>query len=152
MTGRGVFLSFLTFFGGIAAVNAVMVTLAVRTHSGMVTDHPYEKGLAYNQVIAAEEAQQARGWSGELALRPPRVTGGPLTLSFVLKDAHSRVLLPEKVTVTFTRPTRGGIDFTVPLHEGVAEVTFAQKGVWDARVDVVRAGVPFYYAARLTVD
>ncbi|MEQ1705902.1 MAG: FixH family protein, partial [Rickettsiales bacterium] len=66
MTGKRVWWYFVAFFGFIAAVNAVMVTLAIRTHSGVVTEHPYEKGLAYNQVVEAEKNQQKLGWNGDV--------------------------------------------------------------------------------------
>ena len=57
MTARHVWWYFVAFFGFIAAVNAAMVTIAIRTHSGVVSEHPYEEGLAYNAVVHAEKMQ-----------------------------------------------------------------------------------------------
>lgn len=62
---------FVLFFVVIGAVNAVMVTLAVRTHTGTVTDHPYEKGLAYNKVVDAANAQEKLGWKSDIRFEHP---------------------------------------------------------------------------------
>lgn len=133
---------FVMFFAFIAAVNAVMVTLAVRTHTGLVTDHPYEKGLAYNKVIAAEEAQQKLGWNGTLALQKNM-------LVFTLKDKSGRDITPAEATASVVRPTSQGHDFTVLLAHGRAKVAFPESGVWDVRVKARVGEVDFHHAARI---
>ena len=60
----------MIFVGGflvIAAVNGVMIWLAVDTFTGIATERHYEKGLAYNQALAAAEVQAALGWTAETA-------------------------------------------------------------------------------------
>lgn len=51
------------FFLGLAALEARFIFLAVSTFPGMVTDLPYQRGLHYNDVLAAEAAQEERGWT-----------------------------------------------------------------------------------------
>jgi len=68
ITGRHVLIAFLSFFGVIFAANGVLLWQALGTHSGLVANEPYRKGLAYNQRIAAEEAQKALGWVDTIAL------------------------------------------------------------------------------------
>ena len=93
MTGRAVWWYFVAFFGVVAAVNAVMATLAIRTHSGVVTEHPYEKGLAYNQVVAAEAQQEALGWKGTINYKNG-------VLNFILHDKNNMIIVPDKIIAT----------------------------------------------------
>ena len=50
-------------FGVVVAVNMVFMASAIRTFSGISTDQAYEKGLKYNQQIAAARSQEQLGWS-----------------------------------------------------------------------------------------
>ena len=53
---------FLGFFGVVFVVNGAMIYSAVSTHSGLVANEPYRKGLHYNERIDADERQAA--WAG----------------------------------------------------------------------------------------
>lgn len=136
---------FVMFFVVIALVNAVMVTLALRTHTGTVTAHPYEKGLAYNKIVAAAQQQQALGWKGRIDYRQG-------ALHFSLQDRNQRPLIPEKATATLTRPTQSGMDFTAPLTGEATPVTFPAKGLWEVRVDALNAGVHYQQTRRIVVE
>ncbi len=145
MTGKRVFWYFTAFFGLIAAVNAVMMTLAIRTHSGVVTDHAYERGLAYNEVVKAEAAQEKLGWKGEISY-----ANG--TLHFTLKDKQGKLLTPDSVTATITRPAEKGMDFTVELKDKNTPIPFPAKGVWDVRVDAQVGDKNFQVNKRIVVE
>lgn len=138
---------FVLFFGVIATVNGVMVWLAIGSNSGLVTEHPYEKGLAYNEVVRAEAAQQALGWSGNIAY-----TDG--LLRFTLQDNQHALIVPDKVTASFTRPTRQGDDFTLTLQPEAkgswsTKVTFPEAGLWEARIYAVKGDDRFQQAKRV---
>lgn len=152
LTGRRVFFYFLAFFLLIAAVNAVMVALAIRTHSGLITDHPYEKGLAYNKVVVAEEAQEKLGWSGLIELRHPREGGNPFAIYFELKDKSGAIIHPEKTTATISRPTQDGMDFAIELGAAETPVKFPAKGVWEVRVDAVVGDKNYQQSKRIVVE
>lgn len=145
MSGRQVWWYFAAFFGFVAAVNTVMVTLAIRTHSGMVTDHPYEKGLAYNKIVEAEQQQEAQGWKGRIDYRDHM-------LSFTLRDKSNRLLSVEKVTASITRPTQQGMDFSMQLKGEETPVHFPQKGLWEVRVDALHDGVRYQQSKRIVVE
>ena len=145
MTGRRVWWYFVAFFGFIAAVNAVMVTLAIRTHSGVVTEHPYEKGLAYNQVVDAEKKQAAIGWKGAINYKNG-------WLNFELHDKDNRLLAWEKATATITRPTQQGMDFTLELKAAKTAVKFPANGLWEVRVDAMHEGVHYQQSKRIVVE
>lgn len=144
MTGRRVWWYFVAFFGFIAAINAVMVTLAIRTHSGVVTDHAYEKGLAYNQTIQAQEKQQALAWKAAIDYKNGM-------LHFVLYDKRNNPILPEQAVATITRPTKSDMDFVVPLNGTETAIDFPAKGLWMVRVDVQHEGAHYQQSKRIVV-
>lgn len=118
---------FVMFFAFIALVNGAMVTTAIKTYPGITTENPYEKGLAYNKVIQAQEQQEALGWKADI-----RYENG--YLQFNLRDRNDKNLPVDKATATFTRPTQSGMDFVVELSNETP-VNFPLKGLWEVRVD-----------------
>jgi uncharacterized protein YqcC (DUF446 family) len=54
----------------VIAVNAVMVSFALGSWNGLVVDRSYERGLQYNQILAAQRQQDALGW--QVQARLPR--------------------------------------------------------------------------------
>lgn len=123
---------FVLFFLVFMAVDAVMVTLAVRTQTGVVTEQAYEKGLAYNRALDAAEEQAAWGGTGTLTLDGGR-------LSFVLKDKDGRTIDDADVKATVRRPVQAGYDKDYPMAQTgqqsyTAELKFPLPGEWDIRV------------------
>lgn len=145
MTGKQVAWYFVAFFGFVGLINAVMITFAVRTHSGLVTDHPYEKGLAYNKVVEAENNQNTLGWKSTLDYKNG-------ALSFSLRDKNNRIINPEKVTATITRPTQQGMDFSVVLKGNETHINFPAKGLWEVRADAMFKGVHYQQSKRIVVE
>jgi nitrogen fixation protein FixH len=144
MTGRRVWWYFVAFFGLIASVNAVMATLAIRTHAGVVTEHPYEKGLAYNAVVKAQNKQAALGWTSELYYNNS-------ALHFTLRDKNNHPIMPEKATATITRPTQKGLDFVVELKSEATSISFPAHGLWHVQVDATHAGMHYQQRKRIVV-
>ncbi len=136
---------FVMFFVGLAVIDGTMVTIAIRTQTGLVTEHPYEKGLAYNQVVAAEEKQKQLGWKGQLIY-----ANG--VLRFTLHDKNNQRIIPKKSTVSITRPTQAGMDFTVELQGEETRITFPLKGLWEVRVDALHEGVDYQQTKRIVVE
>lgn len=145
MTGKRVGWYFIAFFGFVATVNALMVTLAIRTHSGVVTEHPYEKGLAYNTVIQAEEKQESLGWKSDLDY----ANGA---LHFTLRDKHNQRITPQTASATITRPTQQGMDFTVTLTGARTPITFPARGQWEVQVDAEHQGVHYQQRKRIVAE
>jgi|JI10StandDraft_1071094.scaffolds.fasta_scaffold15568_7 nitrogen fixation protein FixH len=123
---------FVLFFVVFIAVDAVMVTLAVRTQTGLVTEQAYEKGLAYNRALEAAAEQKNWGGTGIIKLEGKR-------LSFTLKDKEGLAIHDAEVTATVRRPVQAGYDATYPMartgqQSYVADVEFPLPGEWDIRV------------------
>lgn len=69
-TGRMALALFVGFFAVVFAVNGVMLTMALKTHSGIVANEPYRKGLKYNERIAADAMQAELGWASDITVSP----------------------------------------------------------------------------------
>lgn len=68
LTGRAVSAAVVAFFVLVIGVNAVFVTFAISTNTGVVANEPYRKGLKYNERIAADERQAELGWVVDVTL------------------------------------------------------------------------------------
>ena len=67
LTGKHVAFAVAAFFGAIFLANAVMITLAVRTYSGVDAPKAYAQGLDYQSTLNAREAQAQSGWRASIA-------------------------------------------------------------------------------------
>lgn len=125
---------FVAFFVGLAIWDGIFVYVANKTHTGVVTDEAYQRGLNYNETIAAVEAQEALGWTVKTELQNDQLIS-------VLADANGRPMVGAKVQALFFRPTQDGYDFVIPLtavSDGryVSSSLSAKAGQWDVRIYV----------------
>lgn len=141
---------FLAFFGCLLLVDGVMVTLAIRTQTGMVTEHPYEKGLAYNKVVQAAATQEALGWKGDIVFTQTGKDKG--TLALKVKDVSGNILVFENIKADIYRPTQAGMDFTVPFHDDVAKIAFPRKGLWEIRIYATKGHQAYQQSTRIIVE
>ncbi len=128
-----------------------MATLAVRTFPGLQTEDAYNKGLRYNETIAAGRDQAQRGWRMRLEVKPAGVEplgaaadgmrDAEVMVAFVDRDGQPLERLD--VEATLHRPTVAGFDQSVRLaaqgggvYAGVVTLPFA--GQWDARITARR--------------
>lgn len=127
--GTWVLLSFIAFFSVVVVVNTVFITTALSTHSGVVTDQPYEKGLAYNDILEAAKSQPsivqfASYEEGVLRWSLVDDSGQPLDA-----EVHARIM----------RPVEDGQDFDIPMVRvalGVyeADLDLPMEGRWEAQL------------------
>lgn len=143
---------FVAFFAFIAMVDGVMVWTAVRTQTGTVTEHPYEKGLAYNKVVEAAAEQDKLGWKGEIVFEQPQKGDAAGIIKFSIADKEGNEITPDSVSAVFTRPTQAGMDFMVEVANGEASVNFPSKGLWEARVVARRGGQEYQQSKRIVVE
>lgn len=148
-TGRKFLFIFLAFFGTVMSVNAVFITLAIRSNSGVVTEHPYEEGLAYNATLAEAEAQKKLGWSTSMTMTSNRVI-------YKVLDSSGHVPPVKTVLVRMARPVQKGFDFTMKLDRQAdgsfsAPATFPLKGAWDAHISIEHDQGTYYDKISLLV-
>lgn len=140
---------FVAFFAVVFAVNMVFLYFAQTTHTGVVRDKAYEIGLSYNEVVAAAEARDSLGWTGQ-------IVADEKGLMFSLADGSGGPLDSADVVSRIKRPVADGHDFTVPLTakgQGlyVAAVTWPMTGQWDVIIDVTRGDDTFQVRERIVL-
>ena len=123
---------FVAFFVVLAILDGIFVTIAATTHTGVITEQAYQKGLDYNEVVTASEKQAEMGWNGNINLYGN-------TISFELKDSGDLNIKDAEAIAYFTRTTQAGYDFSTPLElnaEGIysKNINFPLKGLWDVRI------------------
>lgn len=138
ITGRHVLFGFIGFFSVVFAVNGVFLRSALSTHTGVVANEPYRKGLKYNERIAADEQQHALGWSDDIALSSD---GKRILVTF--KDAAGAPVQGLQLTGTIGRPATVTRDKPIEGREVApgqyeADVALAEPGGWIASVEARR--------------
>jgi nitrogen fixation protein FixH len=126
VTGRHVFLAVLLFFATVFAVNGVMLYKALSTHSGLVAQEPYRKGLRYNERIAADERQRELGWRETMGL----AASGAIDVMLV--DAAGKPVTGLALTSVVGRPSEGRHDRRVQLTEREPGRYIGEAGPLDA--------------------
>ena len=110
---------FVIFFAVIAVLDGIFVYMAVSTQTGVVTEQPYEKGLAFNETLEKAKAQPQ------------------LEHKVYYKKGVLRWTLPienASVSASIVRPVQDGYDFEIMLaHMG--------GGVYEARPETPLQGL-----------
>jgi nitrogen fixation protein FixH len=138
LNGRHVLLTLIGFFAVIFAVNGVMVYKAESTFGGLDTPDAYRKGLAYNERVAAAEAQSELGWHDTLAYVPET-----RRLRVALVDPAGGAISGLAVKAQVQRPTTTRFDRELTLDQtgpGIYEVDASDldAGWWTVDVEARR--------------
>ncbi|WP_310620950.1 FixH family protein [Flexibacterium corallicola] len=113
--GWHVLAAFCTFFGIIFTANAYLIYIAVETFPGLEVESSYEVSQGYNSEIARAKAQAVRGW--QVNAQVNRNNDGSVNIGLDALDKEGNPISPQKVQVTFQRPTITTTDVVVPLLE-----------------------------------
>jgi nitrogen fixation protein FixH len=128
LQGRHVLGMMLAFFGVVFAVNGIFLYSALSTHTGVVAQEPYRKGLQYNQRISAAAKQDRLGWHEEVALAP-----GARGLTLKLARPDGAPVAGLKVAGMIGRPSTNQHDLSVSLRE-------TSPGSYSAALEPLEAG------------
>ncbi|EME68789.1 integral membrane protein linked to a cation pump [Paramagnetospirillum caucaseum] len=145
---------FVGAFLVVVAVNFVMAYFANSTFSGISTERPYEKGLAFNQTIETARKQEALNWSVDLQVDPADSHGAHVTVTY--KDAAGQPVDGMEVKALFVRPTAKGHDREVRLAP-TGPGTYATQqqlplaGVWDMALVATGKDMPYSVNRRIVV-
>ncbi len=140
---------FVAGFAVVVGVNAIMITFAVGSFSGLYTPKPRERGLHYNDVVAEQKTRDALGWRIETTWRAET---GQLALS--VSDAAGRPLTGALVSAELVRPVEKRPPVAVALAtidagKFAGFVELPVRGNWDLDVVVERDGDRFAQTRRL---
>ena len=156
ITGSMVLAGMIAFFALIFAVNGVFVYFALDTWPGLSSTKSYDKGVRFNAVLEAAEAQSKLGWSSRLALAPAGAES--LNLGVTMADKAGGGLPGLTVTVDLIRPAQEGLDQKLVLKETAAgrySVRFSRptSGRWYAIIQARSTrGETYKMQHELTVD
>jgi len=115
LDGRKVLAIFVGFFLLVFAVNGVMIYKAVKTFSGEVVAHPYERGLAYNRDIASAREQAMRDWKVDARLT--RLHTGETEIRVTARDGDGADISGVEMTATLAAPADLSRDVRLTLAE-----------------------------------
>jgi nitrogen fixation protein FixH len=142
ITGRFVLISFIAFFGVIAAVNGVMMTLAIRTMPGLDVKNGYVASQAMNREIGSMRLQEERGWKADVSAQlKDRLA--PVSVS--LTDREGKPVTDLAVTARLAHPALTRADHSAALIEYrpgfyAADLADVQAGAWTLVVEATRGG------------
>ncbi|HQS13980.1 FixH family protein [Reyranella sp.] len=147
--GRHIPWLFVAGFAIVFAVNGTMIGVAVGSFSGLYTPKPRDRGLHFNEVIAAQQARDALGWRVEPTWRP-----GSDDLEIAVFDRTGQPLAGAQVAVALVRPAEKGAVVGVAMeaveigrHAG--HVALPARGNWDVDISVERGGQRFAQTRRM---
>jgi nitrogen fixation protein FixH len=146
ITGRFVLITFIVFFGIIAAVNAVMMTLAIRTMPGLDVKNGYVASQAMNGEISAMRQQAERGWKADIAVQ---LKNGSVPVSIQLTDRNGAPVTGLDVKARLAHPALTRADHVAAMIEAspgryTAEWPDILPGAWTIVVEADRGGERVY--------
>lgn len=137
------------FFMALTALFSCFVYIAEKTYTGVVTDHAYERGLAYNEIIKDAAAQDILGFR-------PDIRKDGRKIVFSLATAEGKPVQVSKAKMLLFRPVQDGMDMTADmvLDDGVftAEVSPPQQGLWEVRISAETAQGPYFTSKRMRFE
>ena len=147
--GRYIPWLFVAGFAIVVGVNAIMITFAIGSFSGLYTPKPRERGLHYNDVVAEQKVRDALGWRIETAWRAD--TG---RLELAVSDAAGQPLTGARVSAELVRPVekRPPVGVTLAMIDAGKFAGFIElpvRGNWDLDVVVERDGNRFAQTRRI---
>ena len=143
---------FVGLFLVVLAANGTMIVIAVSTFTGLETTNAYEKGLAYNNRLAAAAEQERLGWDAQLAVTPKGEQQVALVLE--LADRLGNPIMAADVEAAFLRPVQEGHDVMLRLDDRgngryAAAIDLPLPGQWDIRLTAVARDKTFRLAKRI---
>jgi nitrogen fixation protein FixH len=142
VTGRFVLLTAIGFFGVVAAVNAVMMTLAIRTMPGLDVANGYVASQGMNREIDAMRGQNERAWRADITAR---LKGNVALVNVTLTDRTGKPVTGLAVSVRLAHPALTRADHEGGLaerHPGfyAGEFSGIPPGAWTLVVEATQSG------------
>ncbi|MEO5378606.1 MAG: FixH family protein [Magnetococcus sp. DMHC-6] len=147
-------IAFFVFFAIIIAVNLTMIYLGKNSWTGVVTASAYEKGLAFNQIVQAQKAQDQLHWQLKLEHNDFQA-GKDQKILLSLRDQEGNPIQKASIDGLLYRPTQEGFDQTFQLQvdpvSGLysGQITIPQPGKWDIKIHAVAADGEYRFIQRI---
>ncbi len=140
VSGRMVLIAFVMFFAVVAAVNALMATLAIRTFGGVEADNAYKAGLEFAHDLNAARAQQARNLKVDVTTQ--RIAGARTEFKLSVSGIDAAQSVQLQATIELRHPADRRHDHILRLVRGkdgvFAGTADVEPGQWNVRVSLSR--------------
>lgn len=134
----------------VVAVNAALVFFATQSWGGLVTNRAFERGIAYNRLIAAAAAEEALGWKADVAYQ---VEASALVVT--LRNADQQPMTRAVVAAEARRPLEAQEPVILAMRyvgDGrYAAAEALRAGQWDIRLTVANEGSAAHFTRRIYV-
>ena len=145
---------FVGLFLLVLAANSTMIVIAVSTFTGLETTNAYEKGLNYNNRLAAAAEQESLGWKADLSVT--LLGEQQVALVLQLNDRLGSPITSAEIEAVLLRPVQEGHDLTIRLdHQGHgrygAETALPLPGQWDVQLTAMARDKNYRLAERIHV-
>jgi nitrogen fixation protein FixH len=152
VSGRMVLFAMVAFFAVVAGVNAVMMTVAIRTMPGVDVRSAYEASQRFNGEIARMQAQTERGWRAQARVSR---AGNDAVVTLILREQAGAPVTGLSVEARLQHPASRQVDRQAVLVETgpgiyVATVTSVHRGAWTLAVEA-RRGNEMQFVSRSRV-
>ncbi len=141
LTGKNVLFIFVIFFLVVFGVNFVFISAALKTHSGVVTEDAYRKGIAYNDLLERSKNQPEVTQKLEL---------GKSRIVWSITDEKDSAIVDADVQAYFIWPVKKGYDFDVTLNPTdraghyAADIDLPFAGRWRVKLIASWDGQEFH--------
>jgi nitrogen fixation protein FixH len=155
LTGAGVLLWLIGFFGVIIAVNAYFITVSITSFRGEDEQKPYLQGIEYNETLERRSEQAKLDWNATIAAN--RLPSGAVRVTVTILNSQGFPQPGAELSGELRHPADENRDHAIVLRdegEGryVAEVKGVAPGAWDVIVNSASRSKPFEAVRRLWVS
>lgn len=142
LSGRMVLAGFIGFFVVVAGVNAIMMTAAIKTMSGVEAKSAYETSQRFNGEIARMHAQAERGWQAQAQVNR---TGADAEITLSLLDNSGTPVPGLGIEAQLQHPANRSEDRIASLVETgsgryAAKLPAIHGGAWTLTLEARRDG------------
>lgn len=130
-----------------------MVHMALSGFQGVVTEHAYEEGLAYNRQLDAKARQLRSGFVPSLSVAA--LAGTVVQVRYAVRTDAGAAIPIQQVSIRFIRPTAAGMDRHLVLRPAgdaaQGRIALPARGVWDVVAMTTVGGVPLQSIERIVL-
>jgi nitrogen fixation protein FixH len=142
-------ITIIVIIGFSAVIGAIFI--GVESFDGIVTEHPYEKGLMWDEV---RHKKDELDWIVQIQNR--ELVAGDNDVLISVLDKNKSPLAAAEVTVSISRPSTATFNRNfdiVQVREGLfsSHVNFPLFGYWDVGINVSSGGDTLLFEKRVFV-
>lgn len=129
--------SFVAFFIFLTGVEIVLITLSMKSFTGLSEADPYRRGLAYNETIAARQRDHDLGWRIAVGFEPAGHLKGVVKVA--ARDAAGAELGGVRISGTAEQGSKSPVPIVFgALEDGGAKGTLSvdAPGRWFLRIQI----------------